>query len=88
MFMARWTTFMITGSALGLGLLAFNLLSCRRVMRAFRAAMQQSQQPAPVHVTQAQVEHALREVTQPAPATQGQPELPDAGAIKTGPPPS
>jgi hypothetical protein len=68
--LTRWSTFMIAGGAIGLCLLASNLVSHRGVMRAFNAAMGQTQEPPP---------------PAPPPPAPAAPELPPVAAIATAP---
>ncbi|MBE7491223.1 MAG: ABC transporter permease [Planctomycetes bacterium] len=77
--MVRYRVFLATAGVLGLGLLASNLTTHRRVMKMFAQASAQSLQPNPVQVSQQQIETAIRNLSQPvavqqaAPPPQGQP---------------
>lgn len=68
----RWLTFMIVSSALGLGLLASNLFTYRRVLRTFAQATAQPQQAAQP------VQYAPQ--YSPAPAQPAPAQQPPAGA--------
>lgn len=74
--MNRYMTFLGTAAVLGVGLLISNLVTHRRVMRVFNQAAAQSIQPNPVQVSQHQIETAIRNLSQPAPAAEPMPAQP------------
>lgn len=87
----RWLVFMASAGLIGAGLLISNVLTHRRVMRTFAQALAQPATPAPVQVSQQQINQVIAALSQPAPAqaeapaqpASPPPELPPPGEIKT-----
>ena len=61
----RWSTFMGLAALMGAGLLISNVMTYRRVMRAFEQAVAQQAAPAPVAVSQQQIDQAIAALSQP-----------------------
>lgn len=75
----RWWTFAGTTLALTLGLLLYNIMSHRRVMRLVDQAIQQAterHEPLPAQVTEAALQQVLQQVTQPLPPATAAGEAP------------